>query len=51
MQTGLAVVSLRYVAEQTQHLALLIDGNGAVPLGCEIEPPDLSVFERSDCRD
>jgi hypothetical protein len=43
MQAGLAVVFLRYVAEQTQYLALLIDGNGAVPFGCEIEPPDLAL--------
>src|ERR1700704_5674165 len=51
MQAGLAVVSLRYVAEQTQHFALLSDGNRTVAFGSGIEPPDLSAFERSDCRD
>jgi hypothetical protein len=51
MQAGLAVVSLRDVAEQTQYLALLVDGDWIVSLGGEIEPPDLGAFERSDRRD
>src|ERR1700730_5499120 len=51
MQAGLAVVSLRYVTEQTQYFALLIDGNRNVPLGGEIKPPDLGALERPDRRD
>jgi len=43
MQAGLAVVSLRDVAEQTQYLALLVDGDWIVSLGGEIEPPDLGA--------
>jgi hypothetical protein len=38
MQACLAIVALRYVAEQTQHFALLIDGNRTVSLGSEVEP-------------
>src|SRR6202035_5994433 len=51
IQAGLAVVSLRYVTEQTQYFALLIDGNRNVPLGGEIKPPDLGVLEHPDRRD
>jgi hypothetical protein len=48
MQASLAVVSLRYVTKQTQYFALLIDGNRTVPLGSEVKPPDLGVFESPD---
>jgi hypothetical protein len=51
MQAGPAVVCLRYVAEQTQYLALLIDGDRAAPFGSQIEPSDFGAFERSDRRD
>ena len=51
MQAGLAVVSLRYVPEQAQYFALFVDRNRIVPLGGEVEPPDLGAFERSDRRD
>src|SRR6202035_2039895 len=42
MQAGLAVVSLRYVTEQTQYFALLIDGNRNVPPGGESNHPTLA---------
>src|SRR3982074_895454 len=51
VKAGPAVVSLRYVAEQTQYFALLIDRDRVVPLGREIEPSNLGSFERSDRRD
>jgi hypothetical protein len=38
VQAGLAVVSLRDVAEQTQYFALLIDGDRRVSFGREIKP-------------
>src|ERR1700736_5586575 len=44
MQACLAIVALRYVAEQTQHFALLIDGNRTVSLGSEVKPSDLGAF-------
>ncbi len=51
MQAGLAVVSFRDVTEQTQYLALLIDGDRTVAFGREIKPANLGAFERSDRRD
>ncbi|MDH2356298.1 hypothetical protein QCM80_37425 [Bradyrhizobium sp. SSUT112] len=41
MQAGLAVITLRNVAEQAQHLALMVDFDRLVRLGREIEPADL----------
>jgi hypothetical protein len=43
MQAGLAVVSFRDVTEQTQYLALLIDGDRTVAFGREIKPANLGA--------